>query len=499
VLSFREFKGRLKKSFQVLTNSGYSEHGASYVKKALQGWITSIGSTKTDIDDNLETLRERSRDLYMGGASIATGALKTIRTNVIGSGLRVTPAIDYEAIGMTAVEADKFRKNIEREFNLWADTPACDYQRMNNFYELQQLAFISWLMSGEVFVLLPEKARPNMPYDLRVMVIEADRISTPPTKAMKDRIVNGVETDRSGEVVAYHISNKHPGDDNYSKSPKWKRVLKYGKQTGRPIVLHLMEAERPEQRRGVPILSPVIEDLKQLGRYTEAELMASVISSMFTVFIKSDNPELDSALGSFGYDEDDPISEELPEYKLGAGAIVALGEGEDIKEVNPGRQNTAFDGFVAAICKQIGVALELPFEVLVKHFTSSYSASRAALLEAWKMYKMRRTWMVNDYCQPIYEEWFTEGVTKGRINAPGFFDDPIIRKAYCKATWTGPTQGQLDPLKEVRAAERRVRNGFSTRSQETIEMTGGDYYDNVSRLQREEEELKKIQGGEANA
>ena len=34
---------------------------------------------------------------------------------------------------------------IEREFALWADSPACDLERLDNFYELQQLAFLNWL------------------------------------------------------------------------------------------------------------------------------------------------------------------------------------------------------------------------------------------------------------------------------------------------------------------------------------------------------------------
>lgn len=65
--------------------------------------------------------------------------------------------------------------------------------------------------------------------------------------------------------------------------------------------------------------------------------------------------------------------------------------------MNPGRPNTAFDGFVVAICRQIGAALEIPYELLVKNFNASYSASRGALLEAWKMFRMYRTWLANDF------------------------------------------------------------------------------------------------------
>ena len=41
-----------------------------------------------------------------------------------------------------------------------------------------------------------------------------------------------------------------------------------------------------------PVLAPVMESLKQLGRYTEAELMAAVVSGFFTAFIKSEAPEM---------------------------------------------------------------------------------------------------------------------------------------------------------------------------------------------------------------
>lgn len=101
------------------------------------------------------------------------------------------------------------------------------------------------------------------------------------------------------------------------------------------------------------------------------------------------------------------------------------------------------DGFVTSICRQIGAALEIPYELLLKNFTSSYSASRGALLEAWKMFKMRRDWLSNGFCQPIYEEFLAEGIAKGRIYAPGFFADPMARKAYCGAEWNGPSQGQI--------------------------------------------------------
>lgn len=480
---------RARKHLNII-NQGYGNYGANSRRKSLVGWFTRPGSAIEDIERNIPKLRERSRDLYMG-APLATGALKTIRTNVVGSGLKLNAQIDYEYLGMTLEEADQWETKVEREFSLWADSIHCDAQRMNNFYELQQLAFLSQLMSGDSFVLLPIIPRPGMPYDLRVQLIEADRVCNPDNKIILDnKIVNGVEVSHRGEVVAYWIAQHHPNSISLRKN-EWIRVRKFGATTGRPNVIHLMESERPEQRRGVPILAPVIETLKQLTRYTEAELMAAVVSGMYTVFIKSISPHNEMPGRFFEeelYDDEDDIN-----YELGNGAIIALGENEEPIFANPSRPNTAFDGFVMSLCRQIGSALEVPYELLIKHFSASYSASRASLLEAWKMFKMRRSWLANDFCQPIYEEWLAEAVAKGRINAPGFFTDPVARKAYCTAEWNGPSQGQIDPLKEVNAARIRIREGLSTRTRETVELGTGDFFRN-NRLRVVEEKMRREHG-----
>jgi lambda family phage portal protein len=480
-----------QQAVQQVFNQGYGDHGASRRKKSLKEWNPVAGDAEEDIHENLEALRPRARDLYMGGA-LANGAIKTMRTSIVGTGLRVKPSFDADFLRLSDDQSRQLRRQIEREFALWADSKDCDASGLHNFYELQQLAFLSWMMSGDAFVLLPLLPRKHAVYDLRVRLLEADRCNSPVGEGLNDKISSGVEVDKDGMVVAYHFSDKHPGSARLV-STKWTRVEVRGSQSGRQNVLHLMEAERPEQRRGVPILAPVIESLKQLDRYTEAELMAAVISGMFTVFIETPNPDETDQFGldSGGEPVDNPTGEPLPppeggDLRLGNGAVQFLEPGEKATFADPGRPNAGFDPFVTAILRQVGASLEIPYELLLKHFTSSYSASRAALLEAWKMFRMRRAWMSADFCQPIYEEWFAEAVIKGRIDAPGIFDDPLLFKAYTKAEWNGPSQGQLDPVKEVNAAVTRIDNGLSTRQREAAELTGTEYESNVRQLAYEQ-------------
>ena len=479
-----------RKRMEIL-NSGYGNYGANTTKKSMAGWLYAGGSAREDINDNLDILRQRSRDLYMG-VPLATGSVKTMRTNVVGRGLKLRPTIDREALGIEEDQAKELEKQIQREWSLWADSPDCDMQRIDNFYELQQLAFTNWLISGDVLAVLPVKKRKNQPYDLRINLIEADRLSSPDYYDTYDnKIVGGVEQSEDGEVVAYHFSKHHPLSYADQKI-EWVRVEAYGKRTGRKNVLHIMSRERIGQRRGVPFLAPVIETLKQLGRYTDAELVAAVVSGMFTIFIEHEDNSTDEPIGSAIPEEYRVDDEDENSIEVAPGAVIDLGDGEKAHDVNPGRPNANFSGFVEALSQQIGSALEIPYELLVKRFNSSYTASKGALEEAWKMFNMYRDWMARDFCQPIYEEWMAEAVAKGRINAPGFFTDPIRRKAFCKAEWNGPARGTLDPVKEVTAAEKRVANGFSTRAAETMEITGGDYYGNCEQLKHEEEKLKEV-------
>ena len=131
--------------------SGYSEAGASYKRRALRAFFPNSSSPSSDIHDNADTLRQRSRMLYMS-APIATSAINTNRTKVVGTGLNLKATIDRDVLGLSPEAAKEWQTKTEAEFRLWAENRrSCDAMGLNNFYGLQQLTLKSWLMSGDVF------------------------------------------------------------------------------------------------------------------------------------------------------------------------------------------------------------------------------------------------------------------------------------------------------------------------------------------------------------
>ena len=99
------------------TGYGYGNYGANSNRKAQKRWFWQSRSPKEDLDLNHDELMQKARDLYYG-TTIGNGALKTIRTNVVGVGLKCRPNIDAEFLGMTEDQAAEWERNVMREFKL---------------------------------------------------------------------------------------------------------------------------------------------------------------------------------------------------------------------------------------------------------------------------------------------------------------------------------------------------------------------------------------------
>ncbi|MGA0890875.1 MAG: phage portal protein, partial [Burkholderiaceae bacterium] len=438
----------------------------------------------------LKDLRAFSGDL-VNTAPVASGAIQTRVSHIVGTGLTLQSRIDVDELGLSDEEATTWQSLVERRFRLWANSPFADVTGEQCFYELQDLAVRSHDARGDVFVLLTRKRRTGWPFQLALQLIEADRVCNPNNTINTSSIVEGIERAADGEPSAIHVSKVHPGRIIPGVKNEWTQIPIYG-SGGRRNVLHLKKMDRPGQTRGKPILAPIIATIKQLTRYSDAEVDAAVNSAAMALFATMDAEAFKDVLS------DDEQSQVLAaasawDGNLDSGKIVNLMPGETINSPTPGRPNPNFDPFFGAMLNLVAMGLGLPKEVLAKAFNSSYSASRAALMDAWRSWKIERAWLTRRLCQPVYEEWLADSVAAGIIQAPGFFADPFVRAAWCGSNWSGDGPGALDPFKEAQAAEKRVQVGITTLAEETVAYDGGDW--EAKHRQRVREASERREGG----
>lgn len=495
------------KNLKTFKNSGYSEGGASLIKKTLKSWLPNHFSATSDIDYNLATLRARAYDLYLNSA-IGAAAVNTQVSGVINEGLKVFPRLNHTALKISIEDARSLEEKIKREFELWSENVECDFYRRNTFRELQKLAFTNELTDGDCACLLRRKSSSSdNPYTLRLQLIEAGRISNPLSGGgifnssvemlkNKSRLVNGIEVDGSGVMKALWISSKIPGELTTTKPvTTWQRVKFFGEKSGEQNLCFLCNDSRIEQFRGVPYLAPVIELLKNIARYTEAELTSAIIKSFLSVFftepVGGANVGINQILKS-GAKEDDDF--DITEYKLGPGMMSKLPRGVSVETVNPSGASSTFESFTIQLIKQVGAALNLPYEVLLKNYQSSYSASKAALLQAENEFRQRRESFKIDFLTPIYRAFLSEAVAIGRIDAPGFFDDALTKNLYCAASWENETSHALDSQREVQAAEKKITLGLSTFTKESALLNGSDFTENLKQLAKEKSLMAELLG-----
>lgn len=421
---------------RILVKASESWHGASKRRITFDGLNAVAGTADDHLRWDIQELRNRCGHLVRNDG-LALGIINTKVVNVVGSGLRLQSNVDGQD------------SRIEEEFGLWANRKEeCDGVNQSNFSELQALLFRSVLERGDVFVIYSYNKKSFLRYGLKVNLIEADRVSNPNGQADTDAMSMGIKYNSSGVAIGFWYSTT----GRYGVAKKW-TYQPFFASSGRQVARHIFEKLRIGQSRGVPDLAPVIELLSKLTQFTEAYLQKAIVSAILSVFVKSESGQGMDGLSTLNQSS-------TGRYKLGSGTVIQGMTDESVDIIESKTPNNAFDPFTVAIIRSIGAAVNLPYEVLIKHFTSSYTAAQAAFVEAWRYFRTRRKFLIDNFCIPTFELWLDEAATY-YLDLPGYLDGDLLAKSrYRSCEWVADPQGHIDPLKANRADQLAEEMGW---------------------------------------
>lgn len=435
------------------------------------------------------TLRLRSEQLFKENL-YAKGLIRRLITNEINTGLFPESNPDTRILDTDASTLTDWTEKVEGRFDMWANSPqTCDYFHESTFGQLQQIVRREALICGDVLVILVQSQRTKMPM---VRLVSGSRVVTPMESPRSGNIIrHGVETDPQGRVVAYWVQQ-----DDLSH----KRVPAYGEKSGRRLAWLVFGSEkRLDELRGEPLLSIVLQSLKEVDRYRDAALRKAVVNSIIAMFIKKTQDKAGTLPLTGGAVRKNAISvggQESPKRRM----LAEHNPGMVIEELQVGEEPVGFHNqgvdlnfpdFEAAIIHAIAWANEVPPEVLTLAFKNNYSASQAAINE-FKQY-LNKVWanFGQAFCTPIYQEWLVSEALLGKVEAKGFLEawlDPTkfdIFGAWSRVAWYGSIKPSTDMLKATRGSQVLVQEGWSTNAREARVLTGTKFSDNVTWLARE--------------
>lgn len=475
----------------------------------------SFGPTKDFEFVDYWTLRKRSYQLFKENM-YAKGIIRRLLRNEIHIGLSCTANVISSIIWpqMDEMEREtlgvKYSEELTQQFNLYAENKNIfDFRQAQTFGDFQEQVRLESLICGDGIIISRINQNTGLPY---WEWINGNHIKTPGEYIPRsgNRIVEGVEYNKYGRQVAFHVESET--EDGI----KFERVPCYGEKSGRLISWMVYGCEKlVEDTRGEPLLSCILYMIKELDRYRDAESRAAVINAMIPLFVKK------SSASSFGSRPTDGLARlrnetvspvingnvtdkaDKPLRDIRAmqpGTIYDdLGPGEEIQSFQTNRPNVNYRAFEEAILSGICWALEVPPEIVMLRFQSNYSASRQANneFEIYLDYQVKKN--SRRFCQPIYEEFVIQSVLNGQIDVPGLISavyDPSmwkVKSAWLSASWTGLNRPSVDPLKEVEASYKALDSGLTTYDLECRRYSGLSFRQ-VMQIRKSEEDYMKHMG-----
>lgn len=443
------------------------------------------------------TLRARSVQLFMTNL-YARGIIRRLVTNEINTGLSLEAQPIEDLLGYDLGELQDWSENVENRFLVYGDNPAiCDYRQRMTLNEMERVVRSESLVTGDLLVIQRIDPETQLP---QIQLVSGSRVNTPTARPQSQsgvEIRHGVELDSRGRQVAYHYTDK---------DGKSHRIRAYGSRSGRRQAWLVYGSDKLlDDVRGQPILSIILQSLKEIDRYRDAAQRKAVVNSILAMFIKKSSDKPGTQPLSAGANRRSTATVQEPSTgnkrrydfteAMPGMVIQELQEGEEPKAFDNTGIDINFPAFEAAMLNGIAWSIEVPPEILQLSFQNNYSASQAALNE-FKIYlNPVRQWFGAQFLDPIYQEFLVGQVLTGRIQAPGLLESYNRRAAFetwgawVQAEWCGQIKPSTDMRKTAQAYNDMVAMGSITRARATREMTGQKYSRVVRQLKRENEQL----------
>jgi lambda family phage portal protein len=490
-------------------------------------WGSPLQSADLDILPEKHIVDGRARDMMRNDAFVQGGA-QLHKDNIVGAHYLLNSRPSSRVLFGKQDDAweEAFQEEVEEKWELYSDSPDCwvDASRQMNFTQLLRLAVGVHLLGGEVLATAEWITDDGAPFATAMQMVEIDRLCTrmdDPSSMMDPNVRAGVRFNARGAPIAYQIRTQHWAD--YGPMPfglpQWKEV-EVRKPWGRMQVVHLFDAQRPEQTRGITEMSTALKAMKITHTFRDIQVQNAVTQALYAAAITSERPpnEIFAALGG-GQPSPEATQAAISawcegylgsvaEYVSGGKGIQIDGvkiprlyPGEKLELLSAGNTGPLGGEFEQSLLRYMAAAFGVSYEQLARDYTNTnYSSARAAMVETWKFMQARKKIIADRFASIMYRLWLEEAMNTGQIEAvkrrgmPSLYSPQAGSKfgrlninfdAITRCEWIGASRGQIDEGKETEAAVARINAGLSTAEDELARL-GKDWRKVFRQIQREQ-------------
>ncbi len=454
------------------------------------GWNPSVRFAGTTYGDDWETTTARARDLDENNGWINGGLDRRVES-VIGENIRLSAQPRHTLLKRDYAWRMDWTADVQDRFHVWAN----DIEHRNDarqrlaFGAQARLAYLTYARDGVAAGEIRDNDR-GLTNSTNLLLIEPERIGTPPGMTEGPGLRKGVRFDKNGAPLGYYVRNSHPADQYSGMDGIRYTYIPARGPTGRAKFLHVFSPRRVEQNTGVSRLAEIMVPAKMLDRVDRAEVNAALKAAIFSLFIKSPGTtdDLEGALAP-GSDSAglDPWIESYLNYRgekpvrVKGATVTHLLPDEDVVTPDAAHPNSNYPDFARFILQKVAASLGIAYPQISQDYAGiNYSSARVMLNEIWRSFLQDRHYFCTHFLTPIYAAWLEVEVANGDVKVPGgpanFYRN---KTALCLAEWIGPGRGSVDPLKESSANNQDIAAGRKSTVEAILE-TGRDPVDVMS-------------------
>ncbi|MEL6396602.1 MAG: phage portal protein [Planctomycetota bacterium] len=414
-------------------------------------------------------LRERARLLFKNNSYMA-GMIRTLANDCVGTGPRLQVMPESDRPG-----ARRDARRLEQAFAAWA-------------YEVQlaeklRICRQARGREGEIFAVQTTDASLRHPVKLGVRLIETDQCETPDLFVETPTRVSGIDFDGAGNPSRYHFLVEHPGSNSIGGATQESRVLPAGQ------VAHYYSPERPDDRRGVPEITPAMNRFAGLHRWIEATLAnAENAASIFGVLEQSDD---------FGEAEDtkDPNGDDIIGYDpmetvdFEFNTIMTLPRGVKFSSHRADQPSEVFAVAVRMFIQDVARCLNMPRNIAEGNSADyNYASGRLDLQTYHRAIQIERSLMARRLLWPIFAWFMDEARLVGGLIPARY---RRLDREMPRIEWRWDAFRHVDPQKEAAAQGSRLENGTTTLAREFSEQ-GEDWEEQLEQIARERDRKEEL-------
>jgi lambda family phage portal protein len=377
-------------------------------------------------------LRKRAR-YEVANNSYACGMERTLANHTIGSGPR------FQMTGDVSRDA---ADEVERKFREW-----CDEVDLTGLLSTMRKARMH---DGESFLRLDDNPSLECPVTIFPRLYEAEQVSSPmPWMVDENQAVDGIVFDGHGLPSVYHLLRTHPGGSG----------LNYGLQKidiPAGLMIHDYVSERPGQARGIPEITPAIPLYALLRDYTLATLDAAKAAAYFAAILHTTGSPSDPTTGDVG---SAAAVDALDTIHLARNMLTTMPEGWDMRQMQAEHPNATFPEFHAIILQEAARCLNIPYNIAAGNSsTLNYASGRLDHQNYYHSIRTDQKRIARQQLDRIFRLWRNEAVL-----IEGYLSQELrSTNTDWTHSWTFDGMGHVDPVKEAKGQEIRLRTGVTS-------------------------------------